>query len=119
MIRSTFIHVSSDLNHVLLYHLLNLLFYEGLISLSMLLAVQIKCWAKAQCINDPKLGTLNSYALSLLVVFHLQVSGFLLRKFLVLYSYINTHDLLVVKICASMVVLQIIAPLTLQYRSIG
>lgn len=32
----------------------------------------IKCWAKAQCINDPKLGTLNSYALSLLVVFHLQ-----------------------------------------------
>lgn len=34
--------------------------------------MQIKCWAKAQCINDPKLGTLNSYALSLLVVFHLQ-----------------------------------------------
>ncbi|KAG0567913.1 hypothetical protein KC19_7G171200 [Ceratodon purpureus] len=32
----------------------------------------VKCWAKAQCINDPKLGTLNSYALSLLVVFHLQ-----------------------------------------------
>lgn len=50
---------------------------KRLISLSMLLAVQIKCWAKAQCINDPKLGTLNSYALSLLVVFHLQVSGIL------------------------------------------
>ncbi|XP_024384294.1 uncharacterized protein [Physcomitrium patens] len=36
------------------------------------LIFMIKCWAKAQCINDPKLGTLNSYALSLLVVFHLQ-----------------------------------------------
>jgi DNA polymerase sigma len=33
----------------------------------------IKCWAKAQSINDPKMGTLNSFTICLLVVFHLQV----------------------------------------------
>ncbi|KAJ3668933.1 hypothetical protein LUZ60_010883 [Juncus effusus] len=32
----------------------------------------IKEWAKAQNINDPKTGTLNSYSLCLLVIFHLQ-----------------------------------------------
>eukprot|EP00249_Psilotum_nudum_P016998 c26099_g2_i2 orf=734-1474(+) len=32
----------------------------------------VKCWAKAHCINNAKLGTLNSFALCLLVVFHLQ-----------------------------------------------
>lgn len=32
----------------------------------------VKCWAKVHCINDPKTGTLNSFALCLLVVFHLQ-----------------------------------------------
>ncbi|KAI3888222.1 hypothetical protein MKX03_029013 [Papaver bracteatum] len=32
----------------------------------------IKEWAKAQQINDPKNGTLNSYSLCLLVIFHLQ-----------------------------------------------
>lgn len=32
----------------------------------------IKYWAKAQNINDPKLGTLNSFSLSLLIIFHLQ-----------------------------------------------
>ncbi|KAL5220765.1 hypothetical protein ABZP36_025478 [Zizania latifolia] len=32
----------------------------------------IKEWAKAQNINDPKTGTLNSYSLCLLVLFHLQ-----------------------------------------------
>ncbi|PWA70902.1 nucleotidyltransferase family protein [Artemisia annua] len=31
-----------------------------------------KEWAKAQGINDPKTGTLNSYSLSLLIVFHFQ-----------------------------------------------
>eukprot|EP00897_Mesotaenium_endlicherianum_P000852 jgi/Mesen1/10768/ME000091S10296 len=34
--------------------------------------MRVKCWAKAQSINDPKTGTLNSYALSLLLLFHLQ-----------------------------------------------
>lgn len=32
----------------------------------------VKFWAKAHYINDPKLGTLNSFALCLLVIFHLQ-----------------------------------------------
>ncbi|KAI5063866.1 hypothetical protein GOP47_0020536 [Adiantum capillus-veneris] len=32
----------------------------------------VKFWAKAHDINDPKLGTLNSFALCLLVIFHLQ-----------------------------------------------
>ncbi|XP_058109508.1 protein HESO1 isoform X2 [Magnolia sinica] len=32
----------------------------------------IKEWAKAQHINDPKTGTLNSYSLCLLVIFHFQ-----------------------------------------------
>ncbi|KAJ0979552.1 hypothetical protein J5N97_015026 [Dioscorea zingiberensis] len=32
----------------------------------------IKEWAKAQNINDPKHGTLNSYSLCLLVIFHFQ-----------------------------------------------
>ncbi|KAH7388418.1 hypothetical protein KP509_16G074700 [Ceratopteris richardii] len=32
----------------------------------------VKFWAKVHGINDPKLGTLNSFALCLLVVFHLQ-----------------------------------------------
>ncbi|GLJ41689.1 hypothetical protein SUGI_0862850 [Cryptomeria japonica] len=32
----------------------------------------IKHWAKAHNINDPKSGTLNSFSLSLLVIFHLQ-----------------------------------------------
>jgi DNA polymerase sigma len=32
----------------------------------------IKEWAKAQNINDPKTGTMNSYSLCLLVIFHLQ-----------------------------------------------
>ncbi|XP_073288397.1 protein HESO1-like isoform X2 [Primulina huaijiensis] len=32
----------------------------------------VKEWAKAHNINDPKSGTLNSYSLSLLVVYHLQ-----------------------------------------------
>ncbi|GBG82523.1 hypothetical protein CBR_g34900 [Chara braunii] len=32
----------------------------------------VKCWARSHCINDPKMGTLNSYALSQLVIFHLQ-----------------------------------------------
>ncbi|XP_052138221.1 protein HESO1-like [Oryza glaberrima] len=32
----------------------------------------IKEWAKAQNINDPKTGTLNSYSLCLLVLFHFQ-----------------------------------------------
>ncbi|KAK9913597.1 hypothetical protein M0R45_037408 [Rubus argutus] len=32
----------------------------------------VKEWAKAQNMNNPKLGSFNSYALTLLVVFHLQ-----------------------------------------------
>ncbi|KAK9154363.1 hypothetical protein Sjap_001843 [Stephania japonica] len=32
----------------------------------------VKEWAKSQNINNPKFGTLNSYSLSLLVVFHFQ-----------------------------------------------
>ncbi|KAM3333691.1 hypothetical protein ACQJBY_028664 [Aegilops geniculata] len=32
----------------------------------------VKEWAKAQNINDPKNGTLNSYSLCLLVIFHFQ-----------------------------------------------
>lgn len=34
----------------------------------------IKEWAKAQNINDPKSGTLNSYSLCLLVLYHFQTS---------------------------------------------
>lgn len=66
----------------------------------LLLAVQIKCWAKAQNINDPKLGTLNSYAISLLVVFHLQVSNtpFWIRFFFILVTLFFLH---VVEIFAS------------------
>lgn len=36
--------------------------------------VQVKCWAQAGGINSPKDGTLNSYAICLLVLFHLQVA---------------------------------------------
>ncbi|CAA3002787.1 HESO1 [Olea europaea subsp. europaea] len=36
------------------------------------LVLLVKEWAKAHNINDPKSGSMNSYALSLLVVFHLQ-----------------------------------------------
>ncbi|KAJ1686497.1 hypothetical protein LUZ63_017887 [Rhynchospora breviuscula] len=36
------------------------------------LVLLIKEWAKAQNINNPKSGTLNSYSLCLLVIFHLQ-----------------------------------------------
>ena len=42
--------------------------------------LQVKEWAKAQNINDPKNGTLNSYSLCLLVLFHFQVLFFLLWK---------------------------------------
>lgn len=35
--------------------------------------MQTKEWAKAQNINDPKSGTLNSFSLCLLVIFHFQV----------------------------------------------
>ncbi|CAN1338963.1 Protein HESO1 [Linum perenne] len=35
----------------------------------------VKEWAKANNINNPKFGTLNSYTLSLLVVFHFQFSS--------------------------------------------
>uniref|UniRef100_A0A0D9V7R3 Poly(A) RNA polymerase mitochondrial-like central palm domain-containing protein n=1 Tax=Leersia perrieri TaxID=77586 RepID=A0A0D9V7R3_9ORYZ len=37
-----------------------------------LVSWQVKEWAKAQNINDPKNGTLNSYSLCLLVLFHFQ-----------------------------------------------
>ncbi|KAK3264614.1 hypothetical protein CYMTET_26662 [Cymbomonas tetramitiformis] len=36
------------------------------------LSTLIKCWAKNSDLNDPANGTLNSFALTLLVVFHLQ-----------------------------------------------
>ncbi|XP_019057711.1 PREDICTED: protein HESO1 isoform X2 [Tarenaya hassleriana] len=36
------------------------------------LVLLVKEWAKAHNINDPKTGTLNSYSLSLLVIFHFQ-----------------------------------------------
>jgi len=36
-------------------------------------SLQVKEWAKARNINDPKNGTLNSYSLCLLVIFHFQV----------------------------------------------
>jgi len=35
----------------------------------------IKYWAKAQNINDPKSGTLNSFSFSLLIIFHLQMQS--------------------------------------------
>ncbi|OEL33123.1 Protein HESO1 [Dichanthelium oligosanthes] len=38
------------------------------------LVLLIKEWAKAQNINDPKSGSLNSYSLCLLVLFHFQTS---------------------------------------------
>ncbi|XP_008777465.1 protein HESO1 isoform X2 [Phoenix dactylifera] len=38
----------------------------------LLYSMQTKEWAKAQNINDPKLGTLNSFSLCLLVIFHFQ-----------------------------------------------
>lgn len=41
---------------------------------------QIKEWAKAKAINDPKNGTLNSYSLCLLVIFHFQVTFFLFKE---------------------------------------
>ncbi|RVX13892.1 Protein HESO1 [Vitis vinifera] len=37
------------------------------------LVLLVKEWARAHDINNSKTGTLNSYSLSLLVVFHLQV----------------------------------------------
>lgn len=40
---------------------------------------QVKEWAKAHHINDSKSGTLNSYSLSLLVIFHFQVT-FILKS---------------------------------------
>ncbi|XP_023771124.1 protein HESO1 [Lactuca sativa] len=36
------------------------------------LVLIVKEWAKAHGINDPKTGTLNSYSLSLLIIFHFQ-----------------------------------------------
>ncbi|GJN17181.1 hypothetical protein PR202_gb04231 [Eleusine coracana subsp. coracana] len=56
----------------------------------------VKEWAKAQNINDPKNGTLNSYSLCLLVLFHFQKilqvrstrlvrHGYLVHLFLVIY----------------------------------
>ncbi|KAH9324990.1 hypothetical protein KI387_005168, partial [Taxus chinensis] len=39
------------------------------------LIFMIKYWAKAHNINDPKTGTLNSFSLSLLVIFHLQTQS--------------------------------------------
>ncbi|KAG9151474.1 hypothetical protein Leryth_015088 [Lithospermum erythrorhizon] len=36
------------------------------------LVLLVKEWARAHNINDPKAGTLNSYSLSLLVIFHFQ-----------------------------------------------
>ncbi|MCO5563984.1 hypothetical protein L7F22_017639 [Adiantum nelumboides] len=36
------------------------------------LILLVKFWAKAHDVNDPKLGTFNSFALCLLVIFHLQ-----------------------------------------------
>ncbi|ONM36475.1 Protein HESO1 [Zea mays] len=47
----------------------------------------IKEWAKAQNINDPKSGTLNSYSLCLLVLYHFQVL-FLIPKYLSMCSYL-------------------------------
>uniref|UniRef100_A0A0A9DII0 Poly(A) RNA polymerase mitochondrial-like central palm domain-containing protein n=1 Tax=Arundo donax TaxID=35708 RepID=A0A0A9DII0_ARUDO len=42
----------------------------------------IKEWAKAQNINDPKSGSLNSYSLCLLVLFHFQMWHFITRNIL-------------------------------------
>ena len=50
------------------------------------LSFQIKEWAKAQNINDPKSGSLNSYSLCLLVLFHFQVL-FLVLKYFSMRSY--------------------------------
>uniref|UniRef100_A0A0E0JQY6 Poly(A) RNA polymerase mitochondrial-like central palm domain-containing protein n=1 Tax=Oryza punctata TaxID=4537 RepID=A0A0E0JQY6_ORYPU len=42
----------------------------------------VKEWAKAQNINDPKTGTLNSYSLCLLVLFHFQKLRCMMRNIL-------------------------------------
>ncbi|GFZ15029.1 nucleotidyltransferase family protein [Actinidia rufa] len=38
--------------------------------------MQVKEWAKAHGINDPRSGSLNSYCLSLLIIFHFQLGVF-------------------------------------------
>ncbi|XP_024535821.1 protein HESO1 isoform X1 [Selaginella moellendorffii] len=62
----------SNTDAVFKSHALGLIVGMDLRCRQLIFLVSVKCWAKAQCINDPKMGTLNSYALSLLVIFHLQ-----------------------------------------------
>lgn len=50
------------------------LFWRGTYLSFVVHALQVKEWAKANGINNPKNGTLNSYSLSLLVIFHFQVA---------------------------------------------
>ena len=37
-----------------------------------MLITLLKCWAKAHDINDPTAGTMNSFAITLLIIFHMQ-----------------------------------------------
>lgn len=68
------VHLKLSTNHLLYLYFRFLFLYFILFYFCLLqLFIQIKEWAKAQNINDPKKGTMNSYSLCLLVIFHLQV----------------------------------------------
>lgn len=54
----------------------------------------VKEWAKSKDINNPKIGTLNSYSLSLLVIFHFQTcEPPILPPLQEIYAGNLTHDL--------------------------
>ncbi|KAF9593966.1 hypothetical protein IFM89_026509 [Coptis chinensis] len=61
----------------------------------------VKEWAKSQDINSPKTGTLNSYSLSLLVIFHFQTcEPAILPPLQELYAGNIAHDLTGVRVTA-------------------
>ena len=60
------------------------------------LSFQIKEWAKAQKINDPKSGSLNSYSLCLLVLFHFQVLFLMSISLIVLDLFMVSLNVLLI-----------------------
>lgn len=78
----------------------------------------VKEWAKANNVNDPKSGTLNSYSLSLLVLFHFQTCvPAILPPLKEIYAGNMTDDLTGVRAVAERRVEEICAVNINRYRS--
>ena len=71
-------------------------FFLGKLNAQLQLSFQIKEWSKAQNINDPKSGSLNSYSLCLLVLFHFQVLFLMSISLIVLDLFMVSLNVLLI-----------------------